>query len=374
MGKWDLISSISKSVIQNAPDLTTVKGLCLSSYGYGWAAVAKVDDVVRTKVIQSMQDEEARSEIGRIATNFAKTAAVLACKEGLKTIPGGSLFYKIVLQSLHNEKKSGGNEVETKALRAKISKMEEEITELKKLIGRADLHKPFADFKPEKSSSFEPNVDIKPEDAIRVFMMKESIGGSLFYKIALQALHNEKKSGGNEVETKALQAKISKMDEDFTEFKKLIERAKIHKPFADFKPEKSSSFEPNVDIKPEDAIKVFMMKESIEEEEKDVVESRICEDLTNEVTQLQLSNRDLVQKINTKEQNYGAIESANNIVRALHAELTDRLRSLNSVLQMIEEMSGFSVDILEIPDSMMNPWQLNHSDAQPFLLLQQHRW
>ena len=70
-------------------------------------------------------------------------------------------------------------------------------------------------------------------------------------------------SGGNEVETKALQAKISKMDEDFTEFKKLIKRAEIHKPFVDFKPEKSSSFEPNVDIKPEDAIRVFMMKESI---------------------------------------------------------------------------------------------------------------
>ena len=100
-----------------------------------------------------------------------------------------------------------------------------------------------------------------------------------------------------------------------------------------------------------------------EEEEEDVVESRIGEDLMDEVTQLQLSNRDLVQKINTKEQNYGVIESANNILRAEHAELTDRLRSLNSVLQMIEEMSGFSVDTLENPDSMMNPWQLNRSDA-----------
>ncbi|KAL0012060.1 hypothetical protein SO802_007168 [Lithocarpus litseifolius] len=83
------------------------------------------------------------------------------------------------------------------------------------------------------------------------------------------------------------------------------------------------------------------------------------EDLTDEVTRLQLSNRDLVQKINTKEQNYGAIESANNVLKAQHAELTNRLRSLNSVLQMIEEMSGFVVDIPEIPDSMMNPWQLN---------------
>nr|XP_023915873.1 uncharacterized protein LOC112027437 [Quercus suber]POF06235.1 hypothetical protein CFP56_72966 [Quercus suber] len=165
MGIWDYVSSTSNSVIQNAPDLTTVKGWGSSSYGYGWAAVAKVDDVVRTKVIQSMQDEEARSQFRRIATNFAKNATVVACEEGLKTIPGGSLFYKIVLKSLHNEKKFGGNEVEPKALQAKISKMEE-----------ADvIHKPFADFKPE-ISSFESNLDRKPEDVIRVFMMKESIG------------------------------------------------------------------------------------------------------------------------------------------------------------------------------------------------------
>ncbi|KAM3696686.1 hypothetical protein ACB098_06G057800 [Castanea mollissima] len=176
MGIWDYISSTSSSVIQNTPDLTTVKGWGSSSYGYGCAAVAKVDDVVRMKVIQFTQDEEARSKIGRIATNSAKTATFLAFEEGLKTIPGGALFYKILSQSLHDEKKYGGNEVETKELRAKISKMEEEFTEYKKLIGRAEIHKPFADFKPEKSSSFERNVDIKPEDAIRVFMMKESMG------------------------------------------------------------------------------------------------------------------------------------------------------------------------------------------------------
>ncbi|XP_075668684.1 uncharacterized protein LOC142638543 [Castanea sativa] len=105
MGIWDYISSTSNSVIQNAPDLTTVKGWGSSSYGYGWAAVAKVDGVVRMKVIQFMQDEEARSKIGRIATNSAKTATFLAFEEGLKTIPGGTFFYKIVSQALRDEKK-----------------------------------------------------------------------------------------------------------------------------------------------------------------------------------------------------------------------------------------------------------------------------
>ncbi|KAB1210130.1 Ocs element-binding factor 1 [Morella rubra] len=82
------------------------------------------------------------------------------------------------------------------------------------------------------------------------------------------------------------------------------------------------------------------------------------EDLTNEVSRLQMGNSQLVQSINAKEQAYVAFESANNVLRAQTMELTDRLRSLNSVLQIIEEVSGFAVDIPEIPDPLLNPWQL----------------
>ncbi|KAG6647999.1 hypothetical protein I3843_07G115700 [Carya illinoinensis] len=90
------------------------------------------------------------------------------------------------------------------------------------------------------------------------------------------------------------------------------------------------------------------------------------EDLTNETSRLQMANSQLLQSISAKEQAYVAIESANNILRAQVMELTDRLRSLNSVLQIIEEVSGFSVDIPEIPDPLMNTWQLHHQ-MQPIV-------
>ncbi|XP_018808498.1 bZIP transcription factor 53 [Juglans regia] len=90
------------------------------------------------------------------------------------------------------------------------------------------------------------------------------------------------------------------------------------------------------------------------------------QDLTNEISRLQMANSQLVQSINAKEQAYVAIESANNILRAQAMELTDRLRSLNSVLQIIDEVSGFSLDIPEIPDPLMNPWQLHHQ-MQPIV-------
>ncbi|KAL3629163.1 hypothetical protein CASFOL_026385 [Castilleja foliolosa] len=48
----------------------------------------------------------------------------------------------------------------------------------------------------------------------------------------------------------------------------------------------------------------------------------------------------------------------NNVVRAQLAELTDRRRSLNSVLQIASEVSGFAFDIQDIPDNLLEPWQL----------------
>lgn len=90
------------------------------------------------------------------------------------------------------------------------------------------------------------------------------------------------------------------------------------------------------------------------------------EDLTGEVSQLQIANSQLVQSINAKEQAYMAIESGNNVLRAQALELTDRLRSLNCVLQIIEEVSGFDVDIPEIPDPMMNPLQF-HRPIHPIM-------
>lgn len=82
------------------------------------------------------------------------------------------------------------------------------------------------------------------------------------------------------------------------------------------------------------------------------------EDLLGQVSQLQNANSQIAQGINATAQKYVEIESANNVLRAQLMELTDRLRSLNSVLQVVEVVSGLAVDIPEIPDLLMKPWQL----------------
>ncbi|XVF22095.1 hypothetical protein REPUB_Repub12eG0144200 [Reevesia pubescens] len=82
------------------------------------------------------------------------------------------------------------------------------------------------------------------------------------------------------------------------------------------------------------------------------------EDLVNEVSTLQRENGQFSERINFTTQRYIEMESANNVLRAQAMELTERLRSLNSMLHIVEEV-GFAVDIPEIPDPLMKPWQLS---------------
>lgn len=82
------------------------------------------------------------------------------------------------------------------------------------------------------------------------------------------------------------------------------------------------------------------------------------EDLTNEASQLQIANSHLVQNIKEKEDAYNEMESKNTVLRAQTKELLERLRFLNSMLEFAEGLSGIPVEIPEIPDPLMKPWQL----------------
>lgn len=82
------------------------------------------------------------------------------------------------------------------------------------------------------------------------------------------------------------------------------------------------------------------------------------DELIGEVGQMQEENKKLSQMIDATTQLHLKVASNNDVLRAQVAELTDRLRSLNSVLQIASEVSGLVVDIPEIPDTLLEPWQL----------------
>ena len=82
------------------------------------------------------------------------------------------------------------------------------------------------------------------------------------------------------------------------------------------------------------------------------------EALAGQMTQLENEKKIMEKNINSVSSMYIGLESQNIVLRAQLAELTDRLRSLNSVLQIAEEVSGLAMDIPEIPEMMLEPWQI----------------
>lgn len=64
------------------------------------------------------------------------------------------------------------------------------------------------------------------------------------------------------------------------------------------------------------------------------------------------------QKINTVSQGLAMISAENDVLRAQCAELADRLQSMNAILQLWADVNETVVDIPEIPDVLLEPWQL----------------
>lgn len=82
------------------------------------------------------------------------------------------------------------------------------------------------------------------------------------------------------------------------------------------------------------------------------------DELLNQANQLKIENSLYSERIDTIFQKYAAFESDNNVLRAQAAELTDRLKSLSSVIEIVAEANGLTVDIPEIPETLLEPWQL----------------
>lgn len=93
---------------------------------------------------------------------------------------------------------------------------------------------------------------------------------------------------------------------------------------------------------------------------------QLLDDLVNDAANLKIENSRLESQIDMYTQQYLKVESENSVKRAQVMELADRLQSLNSVLHFMEDFSGMTMDIPEIPDPLLKPWQLP-CPAQPLI-------
>ncbi|KAJ3687466.1 hypothetical protein LUZ61_016630 [Rhynchospora tenuis] len=90
------------------------------------------------------------------------------------------------------------------------------------------------------------------------------------------------------------------------------------------------------------------------------------DELVNQVAHLKEENARISMQASMIMERFMRVDSENAVLRAQLAELTGRLQSVNSVLRMVEEFSGVDMDIPEIPDPLMRPWQIL-CPAQPII-------
>lgn len=85
------------------------------------------------------------------------------------------------------------------------------------------------------------------------------------------------------------------------------------------------------------------------------------DDLVNEVARLEQENGRVAAQIEAYAQRFAKVDSENAVLTAQVMELTERLQSMNSVLRFVEDFSGMTLDIPDLPDlpnPLLPPWQL----------------
>ncbi|CAH9112679.1 unnamed protein product [Cuscuta europaea] len=82
------------------------------------------------------------------------------------------------------------------------------------------------------------------------------------------------------------------------------------------------------------------------------------EELCSQRALLQNEQSVCKQQIDGLCQGLALLSTENDVLRAQCAELADRLQSMNSLLHLWAEVNETVVDIHEIPDVLLEPWQL----------------
>lgn len=81
-------------------------------------------------------------------------------------------------------------------------------------------------------------------------------------------------------------------------------------------------------------------------------------DLLREVAKLKGDNGEILRRVNGAAEQCVKVEAENEALRRQMEELAEKLKSLNSVLLSMEKKTGKAMDITDMPDPLLKPWQL----------------
>lgn len=90
------------------------------------------------------------------------------------------------------------------------------------------------------------------------------------------------------------------------------------------------------------------------------------DDLLGEVGQLGKNNNQILESINVTTQLYLNLEAENSVLRAQMGELTNRLQSLNDIVDCINSTNWLAEDTQIVEGLVNNPWNSIHAN-QPIM-------
>ncbi|KAL3636847.1 hypothetical protein CASFOL_019146 [Castilleja foliolosa] len=154
MGVWEFMGSAAEAVKRNAPDTTPLG--------------------------EWMPDPETRSKIGLYSTKFAQNTGTYVFREGFKLIPGGAAFSDIVTKTLKDVERENLKVEKLNMLEGKAHSQQKIYSGGPKLIGGPETHGRGGEETVFDDIGVLSAVDKKPEDIIRVFMMKDFFGSQFF--------------------------------------------------------------------------------------------------------------------------------------------------------------------------------------------------
>ncbi|KAK8966574.1 Ocs element-binding factor 1 [Platanthera guangdongensis] len=91
------------------------------------------------------------------------------------------------------------------------------------------------------------------------------------------------------------------------------------------------------------------------------------DELVNEMARFSEENDLILRHVNLITAKYLRLDTENEVMRTQVMELAGRLKFLRSILRLVEEESGMSLDIPEIPGPLLKQWTFPCS-AQPILM------
>ncbi|XP_057524364.1 uncharacterized protein LOC130804065 [Amaranthus tricolor] len=181
MGLWDWFNSASDTVKNHTPAITLATEFFQKGYYFCRDSTVYAAGTVSSKardLHEYLSDNQARENLTQIAKNVSKNGAFYVARSY-----GGGPIIDIITRSVQ-ENKSDSQKERLKELEHKVAKLEKELIS-RNMAEQSKVSMMTVASKSQNDSNFNANINEKPEDLLKLFMMEQFVGIKLFNNLII---------------------------------------------------------------------------------------------------------------------------------------------------------------------------------------------